>query len=104
MIAMSTKAASMPRPMRIFRERGSRNARPRPAAATGAGPGAGKLLAARSVPMPTAIWSCLLTSARVEEHVDEVGNQVRGQHGERDDQEQALQQRVVVVGHGVDEQ
>ena len=45
------------------------------------------------------VMSALLTGARVEHAVDEVGHDVGEQHGERDHQEAALHERVVLRRH-----
>src|SRR4051812_37092974 len=49
------------------------------------------------------VISTTLSGARVEEQVGHVGEQVGDQHRDRDDQEDALHQRVVVGPHGLEE-
>src|SRR5215475_1339475 len=84
-------------PTTIFGERGIRTTRRRRRRVTTGAPGAsppGEV--ARSTTVVT-IGSCLLAGARVEEHVDDVGQQVRGEYDERDDEEDALDQRIVLA-------
>src|SRR5262245_9969253 len=97
MIARITKRPSRTRPTIIFGERGSHATR-RLRVTSGASPSTGAL--ARSTTVVT-IGSCLLAGARVEEHVDDVGQQIRGEHDERDDEEDALDQRVVLTEYGL---
>src|SRR5579872_392644 len=97
-MARKTKIASIVVPAMTLAERGSQIPRRVAGMVTGLGtPGAPTLVT-------VVIGSRLPPGSRVEEHVDEVADQVRGEHGECDDQEQALQQRVVVVQHRLLEQ
>src|ERR1700733_405464 len=97
-MARKTKMANSVVPVMTLAERGSRIRRRVAGIITGLGtPGAPTLAT-------VVIGSRLPPGSRIEEHVDEVTDQVRGEHGERNDQEQALQQRVVVVKHRLLEQ
>src|SRR5690242_14413220 len=44
-----------------------------------------------------------LGHARVEAHIDQVGEQVGAEHGQRDQQEERLNQRIVLGNHRVDQ-
>src|SRR5689334_13429936 len=97
-MARRTKMASSAAPVMTLAECGSRIRRRAAGMIAGLGtPGAPTLVT-------VVIGSRLPPGSWIEEHVDEVADQVRGEHGERDDQEQALQQRVVVVQHRLLEQ
>src|SRR3984885_9929285 len=97
-MARKTKLASSVIPVMTLAERGRRIPRRVAGMVTRLGtPGAPTLVT-------VVIGSRLPPGSRIEEHVDEVADQVRGEHGERNDQEQALQQRVVVVKHRLLEQ
>src|SRR5690606_5405818 len=91
--ASRTKNASMPRPVAALGLATKRNRRRR-AAADAAGAVASRLL------MGMAIASGLLAGSGVQGQVRQVREQVGDQHGERDDQEDALHQRVVLGAPG----
>src|ERR1019366_9571592 len=102
MMATTTKTARIPNPMRTLGEWGSRIARKRPPRAGASGPGR----AAAPVPSltPIAIASRLLPGTRVDEHVNDVGDEVGGQHHQRDHQEDPLGQRQVLVDDRLEEE
>src|ERR1039457_7021237 len=97
--ASTANTSRIPSPARTFGDRGRRNARKRGTSAVAFGDGP----AARDWTLVLTA-SRLLPDARVEAHVDEVGEEVRRDHDQRDDQEDPLHHRVVLVGHRVEEQ
>src|SRR5579863_6378388 len=92
-MARKTKMPSRAAPLMTLGERGSRNRRR--AAARPTGPG----IAGAPTLVTVVIGSSLPPGARVKQHGDEIADHVRAEHRERNDQEQALEQRVVVVVH-----
>src|SRR6266702_16479 len=96
MIANSTKKATTARPTAAFALAMNRKFLRR-AGMSSVGPpiGPSGMIVSRYV-AGVAICSALLAGTRIEEQVRDIGQEVRGQHRERDDQEDALHQRVVL--------
>ena len=93
MIATSTKTPQMTAPTLAFSESWRHN-RPR----RSRGLGAGRRSASRGRPPSAGLPRA---GTRVGEDVDRVGDEVRHEHSQCDDQEDALHERVVVGGDGV---
>src|SRR5262249_9083216 len=100
-MASSRKKPSMTRPMMIFGDLGNRTLRARPGTIASAAPSGvpaapGVPPAPPVPPVPRSVvvdkGSCLLAGPGVEQHVHEVRGQVGGQDGERDDEEDPLEQ------------
>src|SRR5262245_54938483 len=102
---MMASAAKMPRitsPATTFGERGS-SVRSHDAPAR-AGAGSGAAVVPASLVTSVVIRSGLLSSAGVDQDVDPVRDEVREQHHQGDDHEDALDQRVVVAEHGLEQE
>src|SRR5579872_5180615 len=93
--ATSTKNAVMAAPISTLAGGLRRAARERRGESAGSGSGAEPPGGPTSAGSSVVIGSCLRAGAWVEKDVDEVGEQVRGEHGQRDDQQDALDQRIV---------
>src|SRR5215831_5407252 len=102
MIASAAKIARMTSPAITLGERGSRVRNHEAPARAGAGPGVAVVPA--SLVTSVVIRSGLLPSAGVDQDVDPVRDEVREQHHQGDDHEDALDQRVVVAEHGLEQQ
>src|SRR5215470_19439448 len=92
----------MTSPTITFGERGSSprsHVTPEPVAG-----GSGAAVVPARVVTSVVTWSGLLPSARIDQDVDPVRDEVREQHHQGDDHEDALDQRVVVAEHGLEQQ
>src|ERR1044071_2554229 len=109
MIAMSVKNPRMTSPATAFelRRNTNRPGRRRRRGTDGMTPvtGApdGPVIWSSSMSVMSTVMSALLPGAGVERGVDEVGEDVRYQHGQGDDEEAALHERVVLGVHRVEE-
>src|SRR5712691_3056472 len=98
MRAMTPKTAMITSPTSTFGERGRRRIRVRWKIGCALGPGPG--LVAINVVL-SSVMSSHLPRARIDQHVDDVREQVGRQHDERDDDEDPLHQRVIELAQRV---
>src|SRR6266852_6434438 len=99
MTAITPKTAMITSPTSTFGERGSRRIRVRWKIGCALGPAPG--LVEISVVLSIVI-SSHLPRARIDQHVDDVRQQVGRQYDERDDDEDPLHQRVVELAQRVE--
>src|SRR5215472_13923914 len=102
MTASAAKIARMTSPAITFGELGSRVRNQEAPARTGAGSGVAVVPA--SLVTSVVMRSGLLSSAGVDQDVDPVRDEVREQHHQGDDHEDALDQRVVIAEHRLEQE
>src|ERR1039458_2288565 len=103
MMATTTKTASITRPMITLGPCGRRSARGRPGSPSGSPSGRGApppATAAMSVVF-WAISSSRLPRPGVDEHADDIRQEVGGQHHQGDDHEDPLHQAVIELAQGL---
>src|SRR5262252_7922667 len=101
-MATRAKTPRMISPAITFGERGS-SARSHEATDPATG-GSGAAVVPARVLTSVVTWSRLLPSAGVDQDVDPVRDEIREQHDQGDDHEDALYQRVVVAQHRLEQQ